>query len=92
MFLFHCRQQVGGKRSNTLPLSVLKRGPITYFSINFDQRKKFYDFFNGSAVDVFLDLVHQSFKPDNKENKFQGYAEIVNQQRVEGTTLEDNWV
>ena len=92
MFLFHYRQQVGGRRSNTLPLSVLKRGPITYFSINFDQHKKFYDFFNGSAVDVFLDLVHRSFKPDNKENKFQGYAEIVNQQRVEGTTLEDNWV
>ena len=67
---------------STLPLNVLKRGPITYYSINFEQHKNFYDFFNSSMVDVFLDSINEIFRP-NTEKKFQGYAEIVNQQRVE---------
>ena len=67
---------------STLPLNVLKRGPITYYSINFEQHKNFYDFFNSSMVDVFLDSIYEIFRP-NTEKKFQGYAEIVNQQRVE---------
>ena len=33
-------------------------------------------------VDVFLDSIYEIFRP-NTEKKFQGYAEIVNQQRVE---------
>ena len=73
---------------STLPLNVLKRGPITYYSINFIQPKNFSDFFNSSAVDVFLDSVYETFRPSNKESKFQGYAEIVNQQRGE-VILED---
>ena len=75
---------MGGRRPelSTLPLNVLKRGPITYYSINFEQHKNFYDFFNSSMVDVFLDSIYEIFRP-NTEKKFQGYAEIVNQQRVE---------
>ena len=93
MFLFHYgqhKQQLGGRRSgmSRLPLNILKRGPITYYSINFVQHKNFYDFFSSSAVDVFLDSVYKTFRPVNKESKFQGYAEIVNQQRGE-VILED---
>ena len=46
---------MGGRRPelSTLPLNVLKRGRITYYSINFEQHKNFYDFFNSSMVDVF---------------------------------------
>ena len=92
MFLFHYGQrQLGGSRRrglSTLPLNVLKRGPITYYSINFIQHKNFYDFFNSSTVDVFLDSVYETFRSGNKESKFQGYAEIVNQQRGE-VILED---
>ena len=85
MFLFHYgERQMSGRRPelSTLPLNVLKRGPITYYSINFEQHKNFYDFFNSSMVDVFLDSIYEIFRP-NTEKKFQGYAEIVNQQRVE---------
>ena len=85
MFLFHYgERQMGGRRPelSTLPLNVLKRGPITYYSINFEQHKNFYDFFNSSMIDVFLDSIYEIFRP-NTEKKFQGYAEIVNQQRVE---------
>ena len=75
---------MGGRRPelSSLPLNVLKRGRITYYSINFEQHKNFYDFFNSSMVDVFLDSIYEIFRP-NTEKKFQGYAEIVNQQRVE---------
>ena len=96
MFLFHYGQhqlQLGGRRQglSALPLNVLKRGPITYYSINFIQHKNFYDFFNSSTVDVFLDSVYETFRSGNKESKFQGYAEIVNQQRGE-VILEDKRV
>ena len=96
MFLFHYGQhqlQLGGRRQglSALPLNVLKRGPITYYSSNFTQHKNFYDCFNSSAVDVFLNSVYETFRPDNKESKFQGYDEIVNQQRRE-LILEDKRV
>ena len=75
---------MGGRRPglSALPQNVLTRGPLTYYSINFEQHKNFYDFFNSSMVDVFLDSIYEIFRP-NTEKKFQGYAEIVNQQRVE---------
>ena len=85
MFLFHYgERQMGGRRPglSALPQNVLTRGPLTYYSINFEQHKNFYDFFNSSMVDVFLDSIYEIFRP-NTEKKFQGYAEIVNQQRVE---------
>ena len=71
-------------------MNVLKRCPITYYSISFNQHKKFYDFFSTGVVDVFLDSVYETYRPI-KENKIQGYAEIVNQQRGE-TILEDKRV
>ena len=87
MFLFHYgkHQQMGGNRgprTSALPINVLKRGPITYYSINFNQHKKFYNFFSSGIVDAFLESVYEIYRP-TKENKFQGYAEIVNQQRGE---------
>ena len=73
-----------------MPLNIIKRGPIIYYSINFDQHKNFYDFFTGDVVETFLNSVYQVFR-SNKENKFQGYAEIINQQRGE-IVLEDKRV
>ena len=93
MFLFHNgKQQIGGRgpRTTALPLNVLKRGPITYYSISFNQHKNFYDFFSSGVVDAFLDSVYEIYRPI-KENKIQGYTEIVNQQRGE-TILEDKRV
>ena len=69
-----------GPRTSALPINVLKRGPITYYSINFNQHKKFDDFFSSGIVDAFLESVYEICRP-TKENKFQGYAEVVNQQR-----------
>ena len=80
MFLFHYNQSGGGKMNQQLPLNVLKRGPITYFSVNFNQHKDFYNFFEESIVDDFLDAVYARFVPDG-EIKIQGYAEIINQQQ-----------
>ena len=86
MFLFHYgERQMGGRRPglSALPLNVLTRGPLTYYSINFEQHKNFYDFFNNSSADVFLYSVYETFRPSSTEKKFQGYAEIINQQRGE---------
>ena len=66
MILFYYgERQIGGRRPglSILPLNVLKRGPITYYSINFEQHKNFYDFFNSRIVDVFLDSVYETFRP-----------------------------
>ena len=57
MFLVHygTRQQIGGRDPGTsdLPLNILKRGPITYYSISCGQHKNFYDFFSTDVVDTF---------------------------------------
>ena len=85
MFLFHYsgKNQTGrSRRSSRLPLNVLKRGTITYYSINFEQHKNFYDFFSSDILDSFIQSVYEKFTPD-KECKFQGFAEIVNQQMGE---------
>ena len=65
-----------------LPLNILRRLPLTYYSINFEQHKIFYDFFSTGVVDVFLQNVYQVFQ-HKKENKIQTYVEIINQQRGE---------
>ena len=83
MFLVHYNQKGGPKANADLPLNVLQRGPITYYSINFNQHKNFYDFYNGDMVDDFLGVVYRTFKPlKNIDHKFQVYFEIVNQQRT----------
>ena len=58
MFLVHYNQKGGAKANADLPLNVLQRGPITYYSINFNQHKNFYDFCNGDMVDDFLGVVY----------------------------------
>ena len=49
MFLFHYgeHQQIGGNRdsrTSALPITVLKRGPIAYYSINLISIKNFMIF------------------------------------------------
>ena len=70
---------MGGSK-NVLPLNTLIRGPITNYSINFNQHKNFYDFFSASVVDDFLNSVYNSFKAFKKKYRFQGYFELVNPQ------------
>ena len=95
MFLYHygSGRQVGGRnpRNNGLPINILRRGPITYCSISFDQHKNFYDFFSINVVDEFMNSVYAAYRPE-KDNKIQGYAEIINQQRGELIVLEDSRV
>ena len=95
MFLFHYgkHRQIGGnraQRTSTLLINVFNRGPITHYSINFMQHKNFYDLFSSGIVDAFLDSVYEIYRP-SKENKIQGYAEIINQQRGD-IILEDKRV
>ena len=49
-------------------------------------------FFDSGSVDVFLDSVYKTFTPSNKDTKFQGHVEIVNQQRGDQLILEDKRV
>ena len=72
---------MGGNRTNQqLPINILKRAPIKYFSINYNQYKNFYNFLGEQIVDDFLDSVHSRFVSDG-EYELQGYAEIINQQQ-----------
>ena len=81
MSLYHygTKQQVGGRgpRMSDLSIHILRIETITYYSITFDQHKSFYDFFSIDVVDSFLNSVCQVYRPD-KENKIQGYVEIIN--------------
>ena len=66
VFLRHYRspnlQQVGGSRNTYL--NILRRGKIIEFSINFEQHKNHYNFFNAQVVPRFLDVVYQNFNPN----------------------------
>ena len=88
-FFFHYskKEQFGGRQS-TLPINILKCGPFTYYTINFNQHKNFYDFFTSEIVDDFLQSVYEVYQP--QKNKIQAFFEIINQQRGELLTLEDN--
>ena len=63
MFLFHYNQSEGSPMNQQVPLNVLKRCPITYFSENFNQHNNFYNFFEESIVDDFLGSVYARFVP-----------------------------
>ena len=81
MFLFHYgkHQQMGGNkgpRTSALPINVLKRGPITYYSINFNQHKNFDDFSSSGIVHAFLESAYKIYCP-TKENKFQGMLKLL---------------
>ena len=83
MFLYHYNQAGSARnRLNDLPLNVLKRGQIVYYSVNFVQHRNYYDFFSTVMIDIFLINVYDVFKPErNLLYKFQEYFEIINQQR-----------
>ena len=74
-------QQGGALRTRTKPFNISKRGKITYYSIHFQQHKNLYDFTRSDLVAEFIETVYKVFHTDNKEKKFQGFAEIVKQQR-----------
>ena len=80
MFLLHYNQQGGVRNEAASSLNVLKRGLITYYSVNFRQHNAHYDFHSSDMVDVFLDAVHRAIDPErNLIYKFQVYFEIINQ-------------
>ena len=86
-FHYGTKKQFGGSKSTALPINILKRESIKYFSINFTQHKNFYDFFTSDIVDDFLQSVYEVYLP--QEKKIQAFFEIINQQRGE-VILEDN--
>ena len=93
MFLYHYNHTGGTRRLNELPLNVLRRAQFVYYSVNFDQHKNYYDFFSTDMIDVFLDSVYNSFKPEQSLlHKFQGYFEIINQQREPERTEKKVWL
>ena len=65
MFLYHYNQAGSARnRLNDLPLNVLKRGQIVYYSVNFVQHRNYYDFFSTVMIDIFLINVYDVFKPE----------------------------
>ena len=91
MFLFHYGQMDGNRENGQLPINSLRRGPITYYTISYDQHKNFYDFFNERIVDDFFSSVYNRFNA-GKDYKIQGYAEIINQQQGEFIVAESTRV
>lgn len=84
--------QSGGSATNQQPLTnVLGCGLITCFSVNYNQHKNFYNFFEESIADDFIELVYVRFVPA-AQVKIQGYAEIINQQQGEVITSENKRV
>lgn len=68
--------------TSNLPINVLRRGSIFYYSINFYQHKNFYDFYNEKIVDPVLNSVCERFVP-GKDFKIQGYVELINYLQIE---------
>lgn len=83
-FLSH--YQIRGSADNR-PLNILKRGPITYYSINFDQHSNFYNFFDARKIVVdFLNSAKSKFVvTDNVE--VQGSVSLVNYQLAESDVI-----
>ena len=63
MSLFHHGQLGGARKDRGAPLNLLKKGYITYYSVDFRQHNAHYDFYSSDMVDVFLDAVHRTFTP-----------------------------
>lgn len=62
-FLYHYHRDGGSGPSGQVPLNFLHRGRIRQYTINIDQHKNFYDFFDGSIVDDFIKSVYGCFFP-----------------------------
>lgn len=82
MVLLHYNQMGRNMRNQQLPINILRRGTIKYFSINYNQHKNFYNFFQEQIVDDFLNSVYTRFDT-NDQYKIQEYAETINQQQGE---------
>ena len=89
-FLLHYNQ-VGGRRNQQLPMSVLRHDWIFYYLINFHKHKSFYDFYNEKIVDDFLNSIYERFVSGGYY-KIQGYGKIVNYQQTELVNLENDRV
>ena len=77
MFLHHYNQVGSARNDRRALLNVLKRGHITYYSVNFRQHNSHYDFYSSDMVDVFLDAVYRTFIPQkNLNHKSQAYFEL----------------
>ena len=82
-FLFH--YQTRGANIDK-PLKILRRGPITYYSINFDQHSDFYNFFDAEKTVVgFFSVKNKSVVTDNLE--VQGSVSLVNCQPAESNIV-----
>ena len=79
-FIYHYHQVGGRQDTDQLPMNIIRLGPITQYRINFDQHKKFHDFFDESIVNEFLTNVYGRFVPDGEQYKIIGFAEIINYQ------------
>lgn len=74
--------QVGGST-----LNLLKRGPTTYYSINFDQHSNFYNFFDAqkTVVDFLKSVKNKFVDTDNAE--VHGSVSLVNYQLAESDVI-----
>ena len=68
-FLYSRNQQIGGA-INCGPINILRGGPRTYFSINFSQHERFYEFYNEDVVDNFLNSVEDIFVLATRGNEY----------------------
>ena len=59
--LLHYNQSRDRAKNQQLPANELRRGPITYFSINYSHHKNFYNFFEESVVNDFIESVYMRF-------------------------------
>ena len=91
-FLVHY-QQTGGSMNQQLPVNTSRRVPVIYYSINFQQHKDFYNFYDEEIINFFSDSVKERFGPNERvEFKIQGYVEIKNYQHTEAVELENTRV
>ena len=65
MFLFHYNQMGGNRGNHQFPVNILRRDPIKYFTISYNQHKNFYNFFEEQIVDDFLNSVYARFEPND---------------------------
>ena len=61
MFLLHYNQMGCNRRNPQLLINVLRKGPITYFSINYNQHKSFYNFFQEQLLTFWMLFIAGSF-------------------------------
>ena len=65
-FFFHYGQMGVNRGNGQLPVNILRRGPITYYTISYDQHKNFFDFFGERIVHDFLSSLYNRFNPDKE--------------------------